>query len=732
MDNFWRYGINPRRVYTVNAPSTGNNEGRNTPVVPDLDPENPTQAVVLRPATNAAFFNHVSQVVPQSYMPQSYIAQSFAPYTPPPQTQNIPNFVNPGFVGTPIEYRNINTQQMQMSNDAPHFNSYVNMTNYNVNINMGNLHDVSRREAIAQGQIFEIPPNHSVEAEQEGPQHGAAAQPSSSTIAYPSPRNFEIVRRNPMPLPQSQVFEVPLINRPVERGRPELHGAVISSEASPPPVVYRSLVHSQRNFPGRREAIPSPKSQVFEMPPIDHFSEKEPEHGTAPQPTALPTIAHRSPTLSPRDLNIARGTEEISLPQSQVFEHPPIDHFIEQGGPEHYGVVISPKPSSSPAAYRSPTRSASPANSSIYYYSDCNTCESPGSGLPSGSPLTIFDPEFQPPTTLPSSPIVQPVPPVPINSLDNAVRPTPESSTPYGDLSAPDPDLELPSVISRKRTRPQSFKGRAKAPPLHPDEKNKTVRSTDHGTLRSRAIVRKYIPTLGGFCSLCPIKKSKRIRFGPRASDTRLLEHLVTQHLILPIKNMHEYNPEKLADYAAKTRGHLIETKEQFDYTRKYVNDVKCRLRTSDVCLSFREKATIEHLWKSHWSSDEIIRQEEKKRLDDLVPHPGDFYSLQDKFLYNFPFIDKGKVDNVQESESLGSGVSGPSERERDPENVHENVLDIDRSSDSRSEESTAEWFSEGEPDNTRKSVEWSSDLEDRNGKKPVDQTPNMGLNKFF
>ncbi|GJJ14195.1 hypothetical protein Clacol_008457 [Clathrus columnatus] len=128
-----------------------------------------------------------------------------------------------------------------------------------------------------------------------------------------------------------------------------------------------------------------------------------------------------------------------------------------------------------------------------------------------------------------------------------------------------------------------------------------------------------------GICQIC--KGGAR-----RKRCDRLLEHLVSSHFIQPIKNLEVFDEEELA-IEAVTRPHFIKTQAQFEYTREYINSVRCALCPGDTSLVFRNFE--QHLNTKH--AEEASRDMEMDRLESLVPEKRHWYDIHDRFLYNFP-----------------------------------------------------------------------------------------------
>ncbi|GJJ15303.1 hypothetical protein Clacol_009579 [Clathrus columnatus] len=129
----------------------------------------------------------------------------------------------------------------------------------------------------------------------------------------------------------------------------------------------------------------------------------------------------------------------------------------------------------------------------------------------------------------------------------------------------------------------------------------------------------------------------KHCEGGSRSNrQDRLLEHLVSSHFIQPIKDMERYDRQELED-EAEYRLHYIKTRAQFEYTRRFIDLVKCSLCVKDTSLVFRDDNIVKHLESMHAKVDKTTREEERIRLMGLRPDKKRWYNIHDKFLYEFP-----------------------------------------------------------------------------------------------
>ncbi|GJJ15108.1 hypothetical protein Clacol_009383 [Clathrus columnatus] len=97
-------------------------------------------------------------------------------------------------------------------------------------------------------------------------------------------------------------------------------------------------------------------------------------------------------------------------------------------------------------------------------------------------------------------------------------------------------------------------------------------------------------------------------------ASIRLLEHLVSVHFVQVIKNRNEYDAEYFAEQA-DLQPHFIATQTAFDYTRRFVDTVRCSFCSEDTSLVFRTPSIWNHLERSHAKTTKAIRQEEADRL---------------------------------------------------------------------------------------------------------------------
>ncbi|GJJ15070.1 hypothetical protein Clacol_009345 [Clathrus columnatus] len=188
--------------------------------------------------------------------------------------------------------------------------------------------------------------------------------------------------------------------------------------------------------------------------------------------------------------------------------------------------------------------------------------------------------------------------------------------------------LPQPQPLLRTRTPSKKRTHKPAKAPLTPTvtlgPKNGTLRKV----LKSTAWIDTYFKNRK-VCKLC----------GGGCTEgrvDRLLEHLVSVHFVQVIKNRGEYDVDHFAEQA-DLQPHFIATQTAFDYTRRFVDTVRCSLCSEDTSLVFRKPSIWNHLKRSHAKTTMAIRQEEADRLGALEPDEKDFYNIHDKFLYHFP-----------------------------------------------------------------------------------------------
>ncbi|GJJ15095.1 hypothetical protein Clacol_009370 [Clathrus columnatus] len=194
---------------------------------------------------------------------------------------------------------------------------------------------------------------------------------------------------------------------------------------------------------------------------------------------------------------------------------------------------------------------------------------------------------------------------------------------PYTPTAVPEPQPLLRTRTPSKKRTHKAAKGPL-TPTVTPGPKNGTLRKV----LKSTAWIDTYFKNRK-VCKLC----------GGGCTEgrvDRLLEHLVSVHFVQVIKNRNEYDAQHFAEQA-DLQPHFIATQTAFDYTRRFVDTVRCSLCSEDTSLVFRTPSIWNHLESSHAKTTKAIRQEEADRLGALKPDKREFYSLHDKFLYHFP-----------------------------------------------------------------------------------------------
>ncbi|GJJ12873.1 hypothetical protein Clacol_007119 [Clathrus columnatus] len=120
--------------------------------------------------------------------------------------------------------------------------------------------------------------------------------------------------------------------------------------------------------------------------------------------------------------------------------------------------------------------------------------------------------------------------------------------------------------------------------------------------LKSKAWIDTYFKN-GKVCKLCGrgCKKGRIDWF---------LGHLVSVHFIQVIKNRTEYDAQRFAE-EADLQPHFIATQTAFEYTRRFVNVVKCSLCLDDTSLILRTANIWDHLRRAHAETTIAIHQEE-------------------------------------------------------------------------------------------------------------------------
>ncbi|GJJ12861.1 hypothetical protein Clacol_007107 [Clathrus columnatus] len=188
--------------------------------------------------------------------------------------------------------------------------------------------------------------------------------------------------------------------------------------------------------------------------------------------------------------------------------------------------------------------------------------------------------------------------------------------------------LPQPQPLLRTRTPSKKRTHKAAKTPLTstatPGPKNGRLRKA----LKSKAWIDTYFKNRK-ICKLC----------GGGCTEgriDRLLEHLVSVHFVQVIKNRNEYDAGHFVEQA-DLQPHFIATQTAFDYTRRFIDVVRCSLCSDDTSLVFRTPSIWNHLKKSHAKTTNAIRQGEADRLGALEPDKEEFYNLHDKFLYHFP-----------------------------------------------------------------------------------------------
>ncbi|GJJ09223.1 hypothetical protein Clacol_003445 [Clathrus columnatus] len=223
----------------------------------------------------------------------------------------------------------------------------------------------------------------------------------------------------------------------------------------------------------------------------------------------------------------------------------------------------------------------------------------------------------------PNTPHTHPVPSSTVTNPTSFWLPNGPPFPPY----TPTP-LPQPQPLLRTRTPSKKRTHKAAKAPLTPTvtlgPKNGTLRKV----LKSKAWIDTYFKNRK-VCKLC----------GGGCTEgriDRLLEHLVSVHFVQVIKNRGEYDANHFAEQA-DLQPHFIATQTAFDYTRRFVDAVRCSFCSDDTSLVFRTPSIWNHLKKAHAKTTIAIRQEEVDRLGALEPDKKEFYSLHDKFLYHFP-----------------------------------------------------------------------------------------------
>ncbi|GJJ15911.1 hypothetical protein Clacol_010189 [Clathrus columnatus] len=184
----------------------------------------------------------------------------------------------------------------------------------------------------------------------------------------------------------------------------------------------------------------------------------------------------------------------------------------------------------------------------------------------------------------------------------------------------PDSESESPSP-PRKRGR------KAAKAPLAPTGAPKTRQR--RGEVRSQIWLDTYFINKMK-CKLCGGGCTER-------RTDRLLEHLVSVHFIQVIKNVAVYDADRLrVDWSFHP--HFIASEAAFQYTRRFVDAVKCSFCVNDNSLVFRAPRIHAHLETNHIKdATPAAREEEERRLKVLEPDKAEFYNIHDKFLYEFP-----------------------------------------------------------------------------------------------
>ncbi|GJJ15159.1 hypothetical protein Clacol_009434 [Clathrus columnatus] len=237
---------------------------------------------------------------------------------------------------------------------------------------------------------------------------------------------------------------------------------------------------------------------------------------------------------------------------------------------------------------------------------------------PESLPPYLSPPVTIPTQSFPSTPDAIPYPsPIPTGTTCSSssfpITPRDQSSSP--------PPLRPPS---KKRGRKP--KKDVNAPPTQQKPRRKFPNG--RSALRSQAWIDRYF--LDGICQICKGGSSKN-------RLDRVLEHLVSAHFVQAVKNVEFFDTEHLV-LEAEVRQHFIGTQAQFEYTRRYINSIRCSFCPGDSSLVFRKENITEHLDRHIEKVGEQSIQEEKERLKEiLVSKRKNFYSAHDQFLYDYP-----------------------------------------------------------------------------------------------
>ncbi|GJJ16127.1 hypothetical protein Clacol_010407 [Clathrus columnatus] len=187
-----------------------------------------------------------------------------------------------------------------------------------------------------------------------------------------------------------------------------------------------------------------------------------------------------------------------------------------------------------------------------------------------------------------------------------------------------------PHLPSKKRGRKP--KKNDNIPPTQQKPRRKFPNG--RSSVRSQEWIDRYFSD--GICRICKGGSSNN-------RLDRVLEHLVSAHFVQAVKNVQSFDTEQLL-LEADVRRHFIGTEAQFEYTRRYINSVRCSYCPGDSSLVLRDKNIVDHLMKRHGRVkkqrvEEQKIQEERERLNELilVAKRGKFYSIHDQFLYGYP-----------------------------------------------------------------------------------------------